>query len=1058
MKVVIVKKYLVLTVLIAIVFLMTACTSTGGAIKTASVNDDVNSLVLEAAIVKIDSDPTGATVVLRQVKSPNSIKTESTSNTVEAIDPLYENKAKTPAKFTDVPPGVYEVHVSLPGHESIVDRMEIIAGERYNERYLIIPINETNETGVSPVITSLSIPEEYAHNYNARIDGAATDADGDLVMLTLRESFDSGQWSTIDTAQCSGAACSLSQWVGRDEFGEYRYELRAVDSNGYFDTEILVVDYLENETSNCTDTDGGHNYGVQGTVTATNGSGTDYCNWNNVSVVEYFCGNDGGLLGEHQYCEEFMTGSFCLNGACVVNATPTNEPPELQQFLVNPAGVTDEPDSTVVVRVYDVDGNLDRIVFHTDFLPFGGGSGHGSASQSSCADSDGYTCWLNMTVHREESGNYIYSVIAFDTMNGNVTAPEVPVQYNGSVNENTAPEITGFLVDPFGLTNESSSLIQANAEDINGDLTFIYFEMSYDQGAWQIIRTRGCGGVQACSDEYTHERAQSGEYRYRLRVVDAEGNNVISGFMTVNYEEITTAYLYELFAPTQELNDLWGSYLGNDQFAILADQEPIVIQGQNTVYSENIFFSSNSGNASVETGLTFGMTDDWMTNVFVTMLRRSMEYRLSFPSSLPAGVTIDNASSSNPINLPFLGRNLRITGATATSLTVVLAPEFLLYTGETAIVEGHNITLINVASNSDTVVVNVDGIFETVSGTETVNGLRVRVIETYWHQNLAARYAILAIGQDVTKTYNDNDEFIGQDEDNPVWRWNLANLNTGYPTLGVEWALGLDSPDESDNPQAHTHPIYPGEAYQFPWSFAELRFNGLTIQDDYFRDYKVETSTEDLFDAPVNTTPRYSSANVIKISVVDASNSGLQTQAHMTDTIYLFPYDSSHVAIYYSDPSTSRAVFSEYREIGGFSNGYLFLLRPGWGSHVTVMASNVVQGNSSNNLTHRYDMRFNFAVNDDLYVTAIANNYAYQYLGETNDDTDNGLYWRGFSRTAASATAVNTTINIAAWEDDTRTAYGTIVRDPDAIFRHSGGELRFSVPQQQLQAILTLQN
>ncbi len=71
-----------------------------------------------------------------------------------------------------------------------------------------------------------------------------------------------------------------------------------------------------------------------------------------------------------------------------------------------------------------------------------------------------------------------------------------------------------------------------------------------------------------------------------------------------------------------------------------------------------------------------------------------------------------------------------------------------LKAGESAIFNGKTITMTNVGSapTNAPVIVVVDGIAETVTGTETVNGVTVKVEATlFWEKDIKLRYAILTL-------------------------------------------------------------------------------------------------------------------------------------------------------------------------------------------------------------------------------------------------------------------------------------------------------------------------
>lgn len=87
---------------------------------------------------------------------------------------------------------------------------------------------------------------------------------------------------------------------------------------GYFKTRGMAI-----AQPNCTDSDGGLNYGVKGTVIYNlNGDVVnDYCHANG-NLIENYCG-DTGILGGYPYdCSR--EGKICVDGACVANTTQPN--------------------------------------------------------------------------------------------------------------------------------------------------------------------------------------------------------------------------------------------------------------------------------------------------------------------------------------------------------------------------------------------------------------------------------------------------------------------------------------------------------------------------------------------------------------------------------------------------------------------------------------------------------------------------------------------------------------------------------------------------------------
>jgi len=76
----------------------------------------------------------------------------------------------------------------------------------------------------------------------------------------------------------------------------------------------------------CTDSDGGKSYDVDGTTCVGDDCIMDYCDQNdgNIGVVEYFCDSDGQRANEYHLCDT-EEGEICLANACrqcLVDGTP----------------------------------------------------------------------------------------------------------------------------------------------------------------------------------------------------------------------------------------------------------------------------------------------------------------------------------------------------------------------------------------------------------------------------------------------------------------------------------------------------------------------------------------------------------------------------------------------------------------------------------------------------------------------------------------------------------------------------------------------------------------
>lgn len=95
------------------------------------------------------------------------------------------------------------------------------------------------------------------------------------------------------------------------------------------------------------------------------------------------------------------------------------------------------------------------------------------------------------------------------------------------------------------------------------------------------------------------------------------------------------------------------------------------------------------------------------------------------------------------------GSTLILPASTGTiSRGIIINITVGLKVDETIIFNGKTIKLLNVASGASpqAIVVDVDGVQQTVSGTEIVNGIKIKVEATLYNSVKSLRYAIITLG------------------------------------------------------------------------------------------------------------------------------------------------------------------------------------------------------------------------------------------------------------------------------------------------------------------------
>src|SRR3989344_9083117 len=183
----------------------------------------------------------------------------------------------------------------------------------------------------------------------------------------------------------------------------------------------------------------------------------------------------------------------------------------------------------------------------------------------------------------------------------------------------------------------------------------------------------------------------------------------------------------------------------------------------------------NLNNVSVETGLS-ATDDDYKDGVVLEAVTDSIKYYYKFDES----IQVNKTSSSDALDIKFLGKALKITKIDAANkFTANVGAEYYMQVGDSVSVEGKEVKLVDVGSGGN-VIVTVGGVQDVVSAdaTKTINGLEIKNDDTFYTDTKAERSAWLVVGTDATESYTDGDPYVGEDEDDPAWIWDIGNLNT----------------------------------------------------------------------------------------------------------------------------------------------------------------------------------------------------------------------------------------------------------------------------------------
>ena len=542
-------------------------------------------------------------------------------------------------------------------------------------------------------------------------------------------------------------------------------------------------------------------------------------------------------------------------------------------------------------------------------------------------------------------------------------------------------------------------------------------------------------------------------------------------------------------------DDFSTSGLDDDDLAGFQDG---TIDFNDTTYNVHDALYLGQDLVTIETSIT-ASDDDYGSNVGIELLKKGIKYYYLFDEV----IALDTVNTDTAAEFDFLGKAIKITKVSSSdhnTLTAQVGTEYFLNTGDSVTVDGKIVTLQDVSSAATcTVSVSVDGVQEVVTTTsETVNGLKIEADECFYTDTKSERSASVIVGEFTSKSYDDGDAFIGQDENDPDWVWDLGNLNDTNTVGGTNCTLsgtGANGPcigvvndfvrDDWDDGPAQV-----GDSYCLPYNYACVSFDKLL--GDQYVDITIEVDTSlDADEADIGTGFTYgSSEDVITIS------------ANKDDTLVL-DHDAGGWTVHNSTSVNRVSTFTadiptkEIYIVNGKHGGGLTGQQGGYGGYVEILyldenndvkyAGNVTLGGGGAVCVTKVSQYFAFVdyidttgagdipitiENSTQAITQLlltfkdaqtANTRGYDvqsnwstsgalmaHLGATASTEEAGEL-RYVQNVSSGYTAIS---NLGTKDEDHRTHYGIVVYDPKS--NGASDNVKFSVPSQDMEATIVV--
>lgn len=301
-------------------------------------------------------------------------------------------------------------------------------------------------------------------------------------------------------------------------------------------------------------------------------------------------------------------------------------------------------------------------------------------------------------------------------------------------------------------------------------------------------------------------------------------------------------------------------------------------------------------------GFSTVLSDEDFKEDYAMTNNKGISYRYVFDET-PDFSKLGSNDADN-MKIKFLGKTLEIKEADDNTIKVVTSEEQVVAVDQKLTVNGVELTINEIFENH----VQVNGKLIEEGKTEKVDGLVVEVDTVAYQSSDKPSKALIRVGKDISEEYSSGDAYIGEDEDDPKWVWDI-DLEASKPYIGVIYnEKEVDSDDDV---------LYTDEAYILPEGYAAVKFAGTSKVE--YTDFSLMIDEKELYDSDENKLFDGDDKSVIILEGEDGSIETAQKNEETSKLYLYYNHDDDRVESYYYDDNENKAMEDEFTISNGSS-------------------------------------------------------------------------------------------------------------------------------------------